>query len=105
VVVKKPHPLAHTCQFTPLLLLSLVTAAFSRTVLPACSCDGAEGRNRIESAVEGVIVIGADTLTGDEEVEASELVEVATTETPPLGGVGGDVYVALSPLAVCVGRT
>jgi hypothetical protein len=50
-------------------------------------------------------VIGADTLTGDEEVKASEVVEVATTETPPLGGVGGDVYVALSPLAVCVGRT
>jgi hypothetical protein len=38
----------------------LVTAALSVTVVPNRSCDGANGTNEIECAVDATIVIGVD---------------------------------------------
>jgi hypothetical protein len=56
-VVKKPHPLAQTCQSTPALVVSLVTAALRLTTAYPGNCDGADGTKLIDTFVDGVMVM------------------------------------------------
>jgi hypothetical protein len=57
LVVKKPQPLAQTCQSTPACAESFVTAAFRFTIAPVCTCAGTAGTKLVESPVAGMIEV------------------------------------------------
>lgn len=79
LIVKKPHPLAQTCQSTPACVGSLATAAFRFTVASVCICDGRDGTKLTLSAVSGLIAIGLEViLTLGSAIE----VAVKMTEVP-----------------------
>jgi hypothetical protein len=102
VVVKKPQPLAQTCQSTPAFVESFATAAIRFTVAAASSCEGAYGTNRTESAVAGTIVTGVDvTLTVLSAVDVATMATwpAASAVVVPAGGTGGAVYVTFVALA------
>jgi hypothetical protein len=98
-MVKKPQPLAQTCQSTPALVASLATDAFRLTVALGCICDGNEGMKLTESAVSGLMVIGAEVM-----LRVASAFEVAVSVAVVPGDVtGGAVYSVVDPLAVCAG--
>ncbi len=88
--VKKPQPLAQTCQSTPAAAAELaagVTAAFTATVPFGCIWAGKDGTNATATAVEGTMAMGL------EEIEILGLAtEVATSVTAvPAAVTGGAV--------------
>lgn len=98
-IVKKPQPLAHTCQSIPALVASLATAAVRFTVAFGCSCDGSEGMKLTEGVVEGLMVMGLElTLALGSATEVAVRVTVV-----PVAVTGGAVYAAVAALAVCSG--
>ena len=86
-----------TDQFTPPLLLSLVTTAVKLPFDPATIDDGACGLN-VTVIGGGVIVIVADTVFVLSESDVAVTVTVLDA-----GTVAGAVYVTAAPLAVVAG--
>jgi hypothetical protein len=79
LIVKKPHPLAHTCQFTPAFVGSLATAALRLTEASGCICDGSEGMKLTCSVVSGVIAMGEELML---TLGSATEVAVSTTLVP-----------------------
>lgn len=101
LTVKKPQPLAHTCQSTPALVVSLATAAARFTVAFVSICAGSAGMKLTERVVDGLIVMELELM-----LTLGSATEVATIVTEvPLDVTGGAVYVAVAPLAVWAGTT
>jgi hypothetical protein len=81
VTVKKPQPLAQTCQSTPAFVLSLgpATAAVRFTVPFAATCVGSEGTKLTERVVDGVIAMALELML---TLESATDVAVIVTEVP-----------------------
>jgi hypothetical protein len=95
LMVKKPQPLAHTCQSTPAFVISsvtLLTAAARFTVAFGWICAGSEGTKPTERTVDGLIVIGLELmLTFGSATEVAVIVtKVGGTEVP-VDVIGGAV--------------
>ena len=75
-MVKKPQPLAHTCQSTPACVESFATAALRLMVASVCICDGRDGMKWTASVVSGVMEIGFELRVTD-----GSLIEVAIKVT------------------------
>ena len=87
MVVKKPQPLAQTCQSTPAFVESLATAAFRFTVVFGCTCAGRVGTKLTDNVVSGEIVIALE-----EALMLEFTTEVATSVTEvPVVVTGGAV--------------
>ncbi len=89
MMVKKPQPLAQTCQSTPALALSFgpATAATRFTVVSVCICDGSDGMKLTLSVVSGVIVTGLELML---RLGSATEVAVRVTEVP-VAATGGAV--------------
>jgi hypothetical protein len=74
LVVKKPHPLAHTLQSMPEFDESLLTAALRSTDVPTCILEGAKGTKETECVVEATMVMALDKV-----VALEKAVDVALT--------------------------
>src|ERR1700744_173692 len=98
-MVKKPHPLAHTCQSTPAWVVSLATEAVRFTVASGCICPGSDGTKLTAGGVLGLMTMGLEVM-----LTLGSATEVAGGVTVvPVDVTGGAVYVAVAPLAVCSG--
>ncbi len=62
LTVKKPQPLAQTCQSIPARVTSLATAAARFTVALGCICEGREGIKLTESVVDGLMATGLELM-------------------------------------------
>src|SRR5215470_1368705 len=99
LIVKKPQPLAQTCQSAPALVASLTTPAVRFTVALGSICAGSEGMKLTEGVVDGLMAMGLE-LT----LALGSATEVAVIVTDvPVAVTGGAVYVAVASLAVCGG--
>ena len=78
----------------------MATAATRLTVPSGCTFPGSDGMKLTEGVVFAAMVIGLDAM-----LTLESATEVAWTTTDVPGGVGGAVYIAVAPLAVCDGYT
>jgi hypothetical protein len=79
VTVKKPQPLAQTCQSTPAFVVSLATAAVRFTVALVATCAGSEGMKLTERVVSGVMAMALELML---TLESATDVAVIVTEVP-----------------------
>jgi hypothetical protein len=100
LMVKKPQPLAQTCQSTPACDTSFATAALRLTVVLICICDGSDG-TKLTLVASGLSVIGFELI-----LTVGSAIDVAVSVTEVVGAVteeaitGGAVYTLVIPLAV-----
>jgi hypothetical protein len=87
--VKKPQPLAHTCQSTPAFVASLATAAIKFTVAFVSICAGSAGMKLTARVVDGLMAMGSNELLMLTLVSATEVATMVTEV--PLDVTGGAV--------------